>query len=404
MHRARPLCFLLALSAGGCAAISAPRYTANLRGLAAPEPPAEVHGGITVAVEAVTQSSWHDHPSLWMNLQWDTADTSNISSPQRNGAVVSSTELAHLHTQETADVTVVPVPGFLIQIDNHSGHDIALAHAHLVLNDGLGHRFPWIADRAAILHRAQDDLVARYPLLAGRFQRMPQLAEFRRMQTDLDVLSAETTIGDGQAYRGYAAFDLDTASLDDLRAFTVHARQITIEMDLDGTSPPFHFTFPVQRKPPGVACAGGVRRAAIIECPEQDWATQPAADGPCIQQTHKKNSLYATQWWIGGVPVANNDLFRTMLADPLTRPQMKRGLLLRGIGYSLVGAGVILSAVAAPVLIHAAGPGAGPDALGFSGLSLAGAIIAALSNRAQDKALYLFNQQADVTGFCAPVW
>jgi hypothetical protein len=220
----------------------------------------------------------------------------------------------------------------------------------------------------------------------------------------LKFLRPSLTLDDGGDWQGYVTFDLDAISTEDLRAFMIDARALTLR--IAGVSPdgkPIELAFPIERKPKGVVCSDGKRRAAVSDCLDE-LRTSPADDGPCIQQTRKPRTIAGTQWWMGGAPVADSDLHRTLLADAVSRAAMKRGLALRAAGYSLIGVGLLAVAVAAPTLTNRYGSQWGPAGVAFAGISLAGLVMAIVGTRRSDEAIRLYNEQADATGLCQPLF
>jgi hypothetical protein len=216
-------------------------------------------------------------------------------------------------------------------------------------------------------------------------------------------LSSETAIADGGDWQGWVTFDLTAQDAGELRSFMTGAHELTLVIAPPGQEP-LTFRFPIDRPAPGVQCPDGVRRAQLADCPDMATATAPVDDGPCIQHTMKPRTIAGTQWWMGGTPVANSDLHRTLLTEPLTHGPMQRGLWMRAAGYSLVGLGIMGVAIASPVFAHTLGLAYGPVGISFLGLSAIGLVIAVVGSRESDRAIKLYNEQADATGMCAPIW
>jgi hypothetical protein len=370
-----------ALVAAGCAE-GVPRYTMSVRALGPPSPLGVARGGVTVAASAITRATWLEHRAVVSRIYWRETD----SGSQVRGGLGGAAPVTAL---QEAEVALMPLPSFEVRIVNHTGQPLAMRSSRAELDDGHGRRFAWITDADEIERRVESDVTTRYRALLDSSNRA-SLAAVREAFAGLKLLTPALTIPDGGDWQGYLTFDLEARSTEEMRAFMLEARALTLR--LAGLAPDgsaLELRFPILRKPPAVVSS--------------EPRFSPTDDGPCILQTIKLRTVAGTQWWMGSTPVANSDLHRTLLAAPVTRAPMRRGLILRAVGYSLIGAGLLATAIAAPIITERYGSTYGPAATGFAAISLAGFVPAFLGVRASDQAIRLYNEQADATGLCVPV-
>jgi len=397
VRRLAALAFAFGLVLAGCVE-GVPNYRMSVRALGPPQPLGVARGGVTMAASAITRSSWLEHRGIVSRINWRETDTAS-QAHDMSGAIVG----AALNTAlQEADVALVPLPSFEVRVINHTGKPLDLRAARAELDDGHGRRFPWITDAYEIERRVEAEVTARHRALIDSSNRA-SLQFVREAVGGLKLLTPALTIPDGGDWQGYVTFDLEAHSTDDMRAFMLEARELTLRLAgvaADGGA--LELRFPILRKPPGIVCSDGTHRANLADCPSE-LRLAPADDGPCIQQTRKPRTIAGTQWWIGSAPVANSDLHRTLLAAPATRVPMRRGLILRAVGYSLIGAGLIATSISAPLITKAYGESAGPAAAAFVSISIIGLIPAIIGVRKSDEAIRLYNEQADATGLCVPM-
>jgi hypothetical protein len=379
----------LLLLLSGCAEL-APKYFLNLRALGPATPPGADSAGVLVAASAVTHTSWRDHHAVEVRLEWNEINNSGYARGDLNSQTLFTPGLL----PERGEVSLVPLPSFEVRIINNTQAPLSLAGADLYLEDERGHKFPWIKDVLTIRRRAETELFERHPSLALPSNRVA-LNAFHDAQNELPLLVPELSIPPGGDWQGYALFDLEVHDVGAMQAFMTLTQELRLRiahLAPDGTELVFHF--PVLRKP---------RSTARLD----SYATDPIENGPCIQQTRKLRSLFNRQWWMGGAPIADSDLHRTLLRQSISRAQMKRGLLLRGVGYALTGAGLLSTSVGAVVIANTEHGSFKPEAagaLGFLGLSAVGIVLTIVGTRHSNEAVRLYNEQSEATGLCAPVW
>jgi hypothetical protein len=376
---------------------TAPRYRLAVPRLV--DPTSTRDAAVAVAAKSFTRNTFTGSP-LDMRLEWqDTATGAGMRSGPEGGLSAGAVQQFAI---SSADVPLLPLPAFLVRIVNDGDEPIAIGATWLT--DGRGGAYRLLDSAPDLARRQREQLVLEHPSLASPGNRHI-LDSYMAQVAAVPLLHAGITIAAHGEWQGYVAFDLeirDAVGPDDLarasERLTLHVRAL----------PSAHtFELAFARPPRGtITCPDGTRHASARECANQlieDPA--PRGDGPCIQRTLKPRTFgTGTQWWMGGTPIANSDLDRTLLADVAARAQIRRGVVLRGIGYALIGAGLLGSAIAAPVLSVRFGASLGPSGLAFLSLSAAGIIVAVIGNRATDRAIRTYNVESETTGICAPVW
>jgi hypothetical protein len=118
-----------------------------------------------------------------------------------------------------------------------------------------------------------------------------------------------------------------------------------------------------------------------------------------MQQSEKR-----AQWWVGGEPVADSDVTRTLGQRPSAAAVLRRGLILRGFGYALVGAGIFLSGIATLEIATNRTAALAPAGLAFTALSGIGIGIGYAGAARTEQAVRLYNEEADADGNCTVSW
>ncbi len=159
------------------------------------------------------------------------------------------------------------------------------------------------------------------------------LTGIRQSMGQLSLIGHGRTIAPGEYWQGFISFDLYT----DQPIIELHVK-------LDGTrvagqpTAPVELAFASERRPPRT-CSDGKPATLLGVCPSDADGYDPAAAGPCIQETRSATSFTRKQIWIASAPVADSDLYATLQSAAPTRKLVNRGLKLRAAGWVLVGVG-----------------------------------------------------------------
>ncbi len=415
MYRLAFVLSSLTLFSGGCGIALAPHYRMNVRGLVDPEHNSDNHGGVVVAAASITRKNWREHHGAVAHLEWMAYQSGMTASgpsgtfgmgtggalSTNGGALTSASQ-----SIDSADVALVPLPSFQVRIVNASAQPISMAKAEVVLHDENGRIFPWLRTREEITSRAESEVLTNRPVLREVTNRRAR-DYLEQSLREIPLLTSEINIPAGGDWEGYASFDFTARDGAEMVAFMMSSRKLTLEIaNLAPDGAPLSFNFTIERRAfaAGVMCPDHKRRAQVSDCPDTAEAIAPVDEGPCIQHTKKPRTIADTQWWMGGTPIANSDLHRTLLSEPLTEGPMKRGLYMRAIGYSLIGLGIMGTAIGAPVFAAKLGNSWGPVGVSFLGISAVGLVVAIIGSRQSDRAIRLYNEQSEATGLCAPIW
>ncbi len=377
-------------------------YPVSLRTLAVKEP-SVVHGNAELAVLPITQGNWLKYREILQHLFWKEANTDTVggSGSGMQGAITA----AGASVLRYDDFPLLTLPAFIVQIANRGDQPLSFAHAQFRLEDGHGRVFSAITRIPDVEARVRGDLVERHPelLQPGNVQLLGSVHEnIEKMQ----LLDEKVVVPPGGSWRGYLPFRIEAR---DPEEFGRIARDLThLTLRITGTEAAqeraeFTFTFDVVQRPISVVCADGTKAPSASKCRKGPMADTPIDGGPCVQETVIPFKTNRTQLWVGSTAVANSDLNRTLLATPVTKRIIKRGIVFRWTGYALIAAG-IMGALGTSVGIAQVNSKIAPAGLAVLGLAVAGIGFTAAGVKRTDEAVRVYNEEADATGQCAPVW
>ena len=387
----------------GCGELEQRRYPVSLRTLTVGAQPSVVQGTVEVAVLPITQGNWLKYREILQHLFWKEANTDTVggSGSGMQGAMTA----AGASLLRYDDFPLLTLPAFIVQIANHGDAPLTFAHAQFRLEDGHGRVFAAITHTADVEARVRSDLVERHPELLppGNVQLLDSVHEnVEKMQ----LLDEKVVVPPGGSWRGYLPFRIEARDTEEFSRIARELQHLTLR--IAGTQAAearadFVFTFDVVQRPISVVCADGTKAPSAARCPQGPMADTPIDGGPCIQETVIPFKTNRTQLWVGPTAVANSDLNRTLLAAPATKRLIKRGIVYRWTGYALIAAGV-MGAIGASAGIAQVNSRVGPAGLSLLGLSVAGIGFTASGVKKTDEAVRVYNDEADATGQCAPVW
>ncbi|HEY7955555.1 MAG TPA: hypothetical protein VII38_09690 [Polyangia bacterium] len=377
----------------GCATEQLPAFNLTVSALGASSPASRQDDGVAVAIAPITPANWRAHPLVMAHAVWNATNLAGYT--HAASADMTTYDVSSRAALESADLALVPLPSFEIRIVNHGARPVRIAPDQAWLSDDRGHRFGFLGSMDELRRRMNAEILSRHPDLLTPNNRITRDAIDETISR-LPLLTTDLTIAPGGDWQGLIVFDLATHDPTLMRDFMLHAAHLTLGIDVGA---PLAFRFSIERPSHTSRCPAGTP-----EC-LGNTTTMPLTEGPCIQRTIRPRTVgTGVQWWMGETAVGNSDIHRTLDADPLTHAVMRRGLILRGTGYALVGLGLIGAALSTPFLARAYGASTAPAGLGFVGLSVVGGALGYLGVHRTDEAIRLYNVQAGSTGLCQPVW
>jgi hypothetical protein len=379
------------LVAAGCGTAATPTAV-NIRTLRALTASDVQQAGVVIGVDPITTGNWKQFPQVTAHVAMEVE--SQTTAVSVGGATVGAA--ASQVTLRWDDIPIVPLPAFRLRIGNHSGHALKLDGVRAQLSDGgkTVEMVPASEVRGAV----ERDLIDQQQRL-GRKWAPDTLRHVREAVAFLPLAGASPEIPDGGEWVGYVAFHFESEQPVERVSLALDGMKLD-----DAAAPPFKFPFMVEHKRAMRACKDGSVATTLGVCPGDEDETSPADDGPCVQKTRNPVSDLRKQWWIGPTAVADSDLHRTLMAQPVSHRVIQRGLVLRGVGYGTIIAGVGLSVVLAVLLGHNYGSNYGMIGLSGLGLAIPGGAMAYIGSRRTEDAVTAYNLSADQGGPCAPVW
>jgi hypothetical protein len=348
------------------------------------------HNYVTVSVDPVTTINWRKYPEITAKVSVVVQDSSQ--SVEGGGGAASGVHT----TLRFDDMLLIPLPSFRIHVTNESGQALSFAHARARLDDDV-HAVDAISPTVV-----RDELDKQLVLRRNRSNEtigIDQVSAIRAAVDNMPLLRTDTSVPADGEWHGYASFKFESEQP------VTHLALLVEGLEVNGQPvAPFRFPFAVERRHAARACADGSVATPLGYCKGDENELSPAGDGPCIQWTRVPNNEKGKQWWVGGEPVPNSDLHSTLMAQPASRLVMRRGLVMSGFGYSLILAGLGLTAATAYSLSHTYGSSYGPAGISMLAVSIAGGALAVLGNRRADVAIRAYNEQADAGGVCSVVW
>jgi hypothetical protein len=378
----------LLLFVTGCGNVSQGPVTVSIPRLRAAAANAIVHDGVVIEVSPITSFNWKDYPELTAKLTMFVRDSQQALDTEGGGPPRLKLVFD--------DLLMVPLPTFKLRVTNGSDQAVSFAQAKIRLEDDV--QGVDRVDIAGVREEIQRQIVNRrnrqgVTINSDQFSRVQGAAD------DLPLLKPDHVVAAATEWRGYVSFRFQSE-----QPITRLVLRIENVM-LDGKPlPPFRFPFVVQRRNASRACKDGSVATPLGLCPGDEKELLPAPDGPCIQATRMINNSKREQWWIGSDPVANSDLHSTLMSQPESRQVIRRGLLLRGFGYSLLGAGLAAVAGSAVGFSRAYGAKYGPIGISMVSISIVGVTLAFLGSKRTDDAIRVYNEQADAGGNCRVVY
>lgn len=225
---------------------------------AAPPPPVHatlsmptlrIHGesevtqdGMTISVIPITTENENRETMTWRRFAWTEPSVSN-------GRVVN--------TQKAFSTTIMPLPGFKVQISNHTGHVVRFTTALIRLETSPGASVPLFASTA--------ELQAWNEASMGAVGTNPEVnAQLRGFLGTLTLFNRATELMDGDQYTGYLAFNNGTmtyaqhiAWMGNVERLKLRIAEVPTQVDAAGAvshTSEFDFVFDKVVTPVSVTC------------------------------------------------------------------------------------------------------------------------------------------------------
>jgi len=384
---------LLALStvvvASGCATLQG-KQTLALGYLDSTPQSAAIADGIELTLDAVGAQDWRDEPALKYHLKFVDADTQGQATARGEGANAGAATVTTLRSE---DVALIPIPAVRVSVANATDSPLPLGDLRFTARL-LDHALPQLTKDEATQQTARA-LLLRITALSTA-QNRDVVEGLRRAQAAFPYVAPDVVVSPRTKWEGWVSFRWEVESADEL-AKLVRARALVIEATRGERR--VAVSFSTERPQRLARCSDGSMRP-YGECVPKYTQIEPEPAGPCIQQTRIKDRIFLRQNWIGGNPVANTDVDRTLLTNPSTHKLAMRAVAMRWAGALLIAGGIGGSVAAAIAIGRTYGPDYGPSGLGVMGLAVVGLGVALGSSRALDHAVEAYNKQALDTGVC----
>jgi hypothetical protein len=377
-----------ALFAAGCATLQGKQTLAL--GYLEEAPKQTTLDGLELTVDAVGARDWRDEPALTHHLKFVDADTQSQAGARGEGGLASAASATTLRTE---DIALIPIPAVRVSIGNAS--DVPLPLSELRFSARLLDReLPALSKEEATTKVLRETTMRIQALSATQNRDVVEM--LRRAQAAIAYVAPDVVVPPRTRWEGWLSFRWEVDSPEEL-ARLVRARQLVIEAKRGDKRAAVSFS--TERPKRLARCSDGSMRP-YGECAPKYTQMEPEPAGPCIQQTRIKDRIFLRQNWIGGNPVANTDVDRTLLYEPATHKLAMRAVAMRIAGALLIAAGIGGGVATSIAIGRVYGPELGPAGLSLLGVSVVGVGVALGSSRALDRAVDAYNRQALDTGIC----
>jgi hypothetical protein len=214
----KTMLLLLAVATVGCAEAPAVNTAVDVLTLKrSADTPLGVESA-KVALETLTPDTIDKHPELKMKLRW--------MEPDRAAPVVAGQQPPSKPVEGT--VLLVPLPAFLLRIENQGTQAIDFAKAGFKLEDSTGKSFKLIPDGGEVATRVQNDLIGEYPGLSTLEAVMENV---RATITKLSFLGKKTQVPPGGSWQGFLVFEMDVHDVGELDSYLQKVQKLTLKVD-----------------------------------------------------------------------------------------------------------------------------------------------------------------------------
>jgi hypothetical protein len=383
-------CAAIAVLAGGGCVTMQGKQTLALGYLDETPKQATIADGVELTLDAVGAQDWRDEPALKHHLKFVDADTHAQASARGEGAQAAAATSQVLRSE---DVAMIPIPAIRVSIANATDAPFPVGDLRFTARL-LDRALPSLSKEEATTHvlRATQQRIAALSAPQNR----DVVEMLRRAQATLPYVGPDVVVPPRTKWEGWISFRWEVDSAEEL-ARLVRARALVIEATRGERRA--EVSFSMERPQRLARCSDGTMRP-FGECRPSYTQMEPEPAGPCIQQTRILGKIFLRQHWIGGNPVANTDVDRTLLLEPATHSLAMRAVAMRWAGALLIAGGIGGSVAAAIAIGRTYGTEYGPAGLGLLGVSVVGLGISLGSSRALDRAVEAYNEQALATGVC----
>lgn len=332
---------------------------------------------VEVTLEPVTDTTFNQYPQLSHALHWDETAT-QWGVPTRA-------------SQRDLLLPLVPLPSFFVTITNDGDEPLTLAASRIAIRDAAGGSHRVLTHVDDYLPRVVDRLVSQVPELWLRTQGLGPVSvwppylpwlpwtmpveELRAAARTVPLLGEQVVIAPHAAWAGVMVVDVGAGSPAELAQLMSGSLRVSFA----GLR-----TFEASFAGGGATPAAG----ACVATSEEQPLT------PSLKRSR-------TVRFVGDARVTSADLDSLLVATPASRADAKKARALRIAGWTLVGAGLGGSGVAAGVIGSVSDSSYAPAGLSVLALSGVGAALLYAADRRETAAVREYNAFASATGACA---